>query len=207
MATENSEHWDNVYQSLAQDEVSWYQPNPDQSLQLIERLSLTKEASIIDVGGGTSTLADALLSEGYTRISVLDISSQALKQSKHRLGVSASHVDWIHSDIEGFEPQSKYKLWHDRALFHFLTSEQAQENYLHTLHRTVESGGYVIIATFGVGGPEKCSGLPIVQYSKESMQSRLGREFKYLFDVQESHTTPSGSNQLFHYFCFQFAPN
>ncbi len=196
-------HWENVYQNKSAEEVSWYQEVPAVSLSILQGLSLNKADRIIDVGGGASTLVDGLLQDGFTAISVLDLSSSALELAKKRLGEPAQQVDWLVEDITRFAPQKAYTFWHDRAVFHFLTKAEDRAKYKKVLASSVKVGGYIMIAAFSKGGPEQCSGLDIVQYDSDKIQNELGDGFQLLDEVAEEHVTPSGKVQLFRYFVFK----
>jgi 2-polyprenyl-3-methyl-5-hydroxy-6-metoxy-1,4-benzoquinol methylase len=195
-------HWENIYAEKSPLEVSWFQREPLLSLELIGKSMTDKKAAIIDVGGGTSTLVDLLLDEGYSDITVLDISSRALAISKLRLGENANIIKWIQGDITEFNPSRKYDLWHDRAVFHFLTDVKDQNKYLETLKKTVKNDGYVIIASFAVDGPKKCSGLDIVQYDSKKISDKLGLQFRLVENQPELHLTPLNTQQKFCYFRF-----
>lgn len=201
------EHWENVYQNKSAQEVSWYQEVPTVSLSIIKDLSFNKEDRIIDVGGGASTLVDGLLQEGFERISVLDLSLSALEQAKKRLGERAKKVDWYEEDITLFAPNTSYRLWHDRAVFHFLTELSDREKYKQVLEASVKEGGYVVIAAFAKNGPSQCSGLNIVQYDADKIKKELGVTFQLMDEVIEKHMTPSKKEQLFHYFVFRKVSN
>lgn len=196
------QHWETVYKTKPSDMVSWYQEVPSLSLDLIKSTKLKKDSPIIDVGGGASHLVDFLIKDGYTNISVLDLSSSALSIARQRLGVHSTQVNWIVADITQHEPGQKYSLWHDRAVFHFLTENSDRNRYKRLLTNSVEKGGTVIIASFAINGPEKCSGLDIVQYDKNKIQSELGNAFKLVNQIAEVHTTPNSGEQLFNYFVF-----
>ena len=161
------DHWENIYQTKQLKDVSWYQPVPQTSLDFLRQFNLPKTAKIIDVGGGDSLLVDYLLELGYTDISVLDISENALERAKERLGDKARLVKWIVSDISTFEPSEQYDFWHDRAVFHFLTKEQDIENYMTVLSKGIQMDGILVMGTFSESGPTKCSGIPIKQYSEK----------------------------------------
>ncbi|WP_445386055.1 class I SAM-dependent methyltransferase [Robiginitalea sp. IMCC44478] len=196
------EHWEHIYQTKPLDSVSWYQPVPRHSLDLIATLELPKDTPVIDIGGGDSLLADHLLDLGYLDITVLDVSAQAIKRAKSRLGESASAVHWIESDIRDFKPERSYGLWHDRAAFHFLTAPPEIEQYVALVSRTVSEDGYFILGTFSEKGPEKCSGLPITQYSIEAMKMRFKATFEPIDCRNIAHQTPSGGKQDFTFCCF-----
>lgn len=195
-------HWQNVYLNKAPSEVSWYQVEPTLSLQLIDRCDLQPTDPIIDVGGGASVLVDRLLDRGYSRVSVLDVAGQALAASRGRLGVKAERARWVECDITAYSPQTQFSLWHDRAVFHFLTDPSDRKDYVSALTNGLTLGGYLILASFAIGGPEKCSGLPIVQYDGDKLRRELGPEFELLEQRNESHATPSGRTQAFTYLRF-----
>lgn len=193
-------HWENVYQTKAPDAVSWYRPHLEMSFRLIERAAPNNDASIIDVGGGESTLVDDLLIHGYQRVSVLDISQAAIDVAKARLGQAANSVNWLVADITQAElPKSEYDVWHDRAVFHFLTTDGQRAAYVKQVCRAVKPGGHVIVATFGVDGPEKCSGLNVVRYDSGKLHDEFGSRFKLLDSTTELHETPFGTTQQFLY--------
>ena len=199
------EHWEHIYKTKPLDTVSWYQPVPRHSLDIIASLNLPKDTPVIDIGGGDSLLADHLLDLGYSDITVLDVSAQAIKRAKLRLGERASAVHWIESDIRDFKPTKTYGLWHDRAAFHFLTAPPEIERYVGLVSRTVSNNGYFILGTFSDKGPEKCSGLPITQYSIADMQERFKPGFKPVSCKDIAHLTPSGGKQDFTFCCFRRA--
>jgi len=191
--------WENIYASKSAQEVSWYREHLNTSLDFIQKCRLAPDASIIDVGGGASTLADDLCALGYVNVSVLDISKTSLEKARQRLGALADRVQWMEGDMTRVQlPFQHYDLWHDRAVFHFLTDSSAQQAYVKAATRAVKSGGYIIIATFSPEGPAKCSGLPVQRYDAET----LARKFSdcVLLDSQmEIHQTPSGTSQSFTY--------
>jgi len=190
------EHWETIYKTKLPNEVSWTQEVPTASLEFIHKFNIPKTASIIDIGGGDSKLVDCLLAEGFSSISVLDISEAAIFRAKDRLGKDASKVKWIVSDILDFRPVEKYDLWHDRAAFHFQTDPDSIEKYLDIVKRSVE--GMVIIGTFSVDGPKKCSGLEIKQYDEEGMKEKFEQaDFDNVECKREDHITPSGTIQNF----------
>lgn len=198
-------HWQNVYQSKAPDNVSWYQEQPDLSLRLIEESNLEKSAAFIDVGAGASTLVDHLLQADYENISLLDISEEALDIAKKRLGEKAAQLKWLVGDITTIElPEAHYALWHDRAVFHFLTEESQRQHYHEQLMKSLAPQAHLIIATFASdGGPMQCSGLDVMRYDAESLQAFLGESFRLLSSHDESHLTPWASEQKFVYCHFQ----
>lgn len=195
-------HWENVYQTKAVDEVSWYRPHLETSLRLIEDAAPDRGSAVIDVGGGEATLVDDLVSRGYIDVTVLDISQAAIEVAKDRLGFAAAPVHWITGDITSVELEAaRYDLWHDRAVFHFLTSADDRAAYVRQVARAVRLGGHVIVATFGLDGPEKCSGLDVVRYDAENLHGEFGPKFRLLDSVTEVHETPWGTPQQFMY-CF-----
>ena len=196
------EHWNHVYQTKAHDDVSWYQSRPAASLKLIEACGVGKQEDIIDVGGDASVLVDFLLDVGFTRLAVLDISATALSHAKERLGARAGDVEWFEADVTGFTSPHCFNLWHDRAVFHFLTAKADRQKYVQTLKRTLTPDGHVIIATFAIDGPLKCSGLEVARYDASAIVAELGEGFRLLEQVDETHTTPWGTEQKFSYFRF-----
>ncbi len=195
-------HWENVYRSRAVDEVSWYRPHLDVSLGLIEGAAPDRGSAIIDVGGGEATLVDDLVARGYGDVTVLDISRAAIEVAKARLGPAAAPVRWITGDITQVELEAaRYDLWHDRAVFHFLTDADDRAAYVRQVARAVKPGGHVIVATFGPEGPEKCSGMDVVRYDAGSLHGEFGAKFRLLDSVTELHETPWGTPQQFMY-CF-----
>ncbi len=196
-------HWNNVYETKAAQDVSWYQRRPDASLALIAASGVGKDAGIIDVGAGASTLVDCLLDQGYTRLAVLDVSGAALARSRERLGARAGAVEWFEADVTVFEPPRRFGLWHDRAVFHFLTEADDRREYAATLARTLQPGGVVVIATFAPDGPPKCSGLDVMRYDEHSILAELGAGFELREVRRETHVTPWQSEQRFIYFRFQ----
>lgn len=196
--------WQEVYHNRASETLSWFQAHDSLSLEMIEQAGLELDESILDVGGGASTLVDDLLSQGYTRLSVLDISANALELAKRRLAEKAALVHWIEGDIAVIElPESSVSLWHDRAVFHFLTEEEDRNHYVHLLTRAVKSGGQVIIATFAEDGPERCSGQPVRRYSVAELTAELGENFILERQQKHIHKTPAGVEQKFNYCRFQ----
>jgi 2-polyprenyl-3-methyl-5-hydroxy-6-metoxy-1,4-benzoquinol methylase len=198
-STDRQAHWQNVYATKAEKEVSWFQENPAPSLEFIAAAGIARDASIIDVGGGASRLVDSLLEKGFQRIAIMDLSANALKEAKKRLGRRADGIDWIAADVTTWEPSSMYDLWHDRAAFHFLTEAADRIAYVVRLKKAVRAGGHVIIATFAPDGPEKCSGLPIVRYDPVGVASALGVEFDMVDSKRHDHVTPGGNTQRFHF--------
>lgn len=195
-------HWQNVYQEKSPLEVSWYQKEPRLSLELIHRTGISDDEPIIDVGGGASVLVDFLCKEGFVNLSVLDISGNALADARNRLGELAKSINWIESDITEFIPFHEFTLWHDRAVFHFLTDESDRRKYVSSLTQVLKPGGHLIIAAFAIGGPDECSGLEIVQYDASRLISELGEEFEFREEINEIHITPANKIQKFTYFRF-----
>ncbi|GJQ50004.1 hypothetical protein KsCSTR_05150 [Candidatus Kuenenia stuttgartiensis] len=198
--TKRKDHWERVYSDKSPFEVSWYQNEPSVSLRLIENCQLEKNEPVIDVGGGASVLVDRLLEKGYTRLAALDISSKALDFARNRLGNKAQYVEWFETDITEFSSRRQFSLWHDRAVFHFLTDPGDREKYVEILGKTLRPGGYCIIAAFAVGGPMKCSGLNVVQYNAEKISDAFGGQFELIGETGETHITPAKKEQLFSYF-------
>jgi hypothetical protein len=197
------EHWNQVYQTKGTQDVSWYQRRPDLSLALITASGVSKDAGIIDVGGGASTLVDCLLDGGYTGLAVLDLAGVALANSRARLGDRAGAVEWFEADVTSFEPPHRFGLWHDRAVFHFLTAAEDRRGYVAALRRALIPGGAAVISTFALDGPPKCSGLDVLRHDEASIQSELGADFQLLEVRRETHITPWESEQRFIYFRFQ----
>ena len=199
---ETKDHWEKVYATKAATEVSWFQPHAQLSLKLIRDAGVPTSASIIDVGGGASTLVDDLLAAGYAAITVLDLSGSALAAARARLGTRAAQVQWIEANVVEAElPAQAYDVWHDRAVFHFLTTEQDRRAYVQAVLRAVKPGGLVIVATFAEDGPTQCSGLPVMRYSAHELHAEFGAPFALLGHDRESHHTPAGGEQRFVY-CF-----
>ncbi len=193
-------HWEKIYMQKARDEVSWYRPHLETSLALIEKASAGPAASIIDVGAGESTLVDDLLARGYTNISVLDVSETAIDANRKRLGSASERVHWLVADITRVELESAaYDVWHDRAVFHFLTASSDRAAYVRQVARAVKKGGHVIVGAFGPEGPTKCSGLEVVRYDAESLQGEFGSRFQLIESSKELHQTPFGTWQQFLY--------
>lgn len=200
---DRKQHWDGVYSGKPARQTSWHQDLPRISLSMIANTGLKREAALIDVGGGASLLVDHLLDQGYRDLTVLDVSRAALDQARERLQDHASRVNWIEADITRYEPDRQFDLWHDRAAFHFLTSARDRQRYLEALDKAVAPGGHVIIAAFAPTGPEKCSGLDIVQYDAPKISGELGEGFVLREQEEESHTTPQRREQAFNFFRFQ----
>jgi len=193
-------HWDNVYRTRKPSEVSWYRPHLEVSLELIREAAPGRDAHIIDVGGGEATLVDDLLSRGYRNLTVLDLSPTALAVARERLGAAAERVAWLCGDVTTFAfAEHRYDIWHDRAVFHFLTDPQARAAYVRQAARAVKPGGHVIVATFGPEGPVKCSGLDVVRYDAATLHGEFGPGFLREQHRTELHRTPAGSIQQFVY--------
>ncbi|MGZ5874010.1 MAG: class I SAM-dependent methyltransferase [Bradyrhizobium sp.] len=196
-------HWEGVYSTKGEREVSWFQENPAPSLELIALAGLSEGASIIDIGGGASRLVDILVERNVGRVTVLDLSTAALDAAKERLGSKAAGVQWVVADITTWEPTHTYDLWHDRAAFHFLTDPADQSAYVERLKKAVKRGGCVIIGTFALDGPERCSGLPIVRHDAASLSAILGSDFKLIDTRRHDHVTPRGAVQRFQFSTFR----
>jgi 2-polyprenyl-3-methyl-5-hydroxy-6-metoxy-1,4-benzoquinol methylase len=199
---QSKEHWENVYTTKAADEVSWFQEHAALSLKLIREAGVPVTASIIDVGGGASTLVDDLLASGYENVTVLDLSEKALATAKARLSTLAVKVQWLEANIIETKLESNaYDVWHDRAVFHFLTTAEERHAYVQAVLRAVKPGGLVIVATFAEDGPSKCSGLSVMRYDADELHAEFGEPFVMLGHEKESHHTPGGNEQKFVY-CF-----
>jgi 2-polyprenyl-3-methyl-5-hydroxy-6-metoxy-1,4-benzoquinol methylase len=204
MSTEDRhDHWQKVYTSKGENEVSWFQESPAPSLELIERVSGHPASDIIDIGGGASRLVDALIERGFSAVTVLDLSEAALETAKARLGAGAKRVQWVAGDVTIWEPRQSYDIWHDRAAFHFLTEPRDRAAYLSRLRQAVRPGGHAIIATFALDGPERCSGLPVMRYDAASLEEALGEEFALVEEKRHRHTTPWQSSQQFQFSIFR----
>jgi SAM-dependent methyltransferase len=198
-------HWENVYTTKGEKEVSWFQENPAPSLELIAAAGLSEDAAIIDIGGGASRLVDDLLTRGFHRLTILDLSGAALAAAKQRLGNRGADVQWIIADVTKWQPSQTYDLWHDRAAFHFLTDRTDQSAYVDRLKKAVKPGGHVIIGTFAPDGPERCSGLPIVRHDAASLGKILGGDFSLTDTRRHDHVTPWGAVQRFQFSAFRRA--
>jgi len=196
-------HWDNVYTSKGERDVSWYQDRATPSLDLIALTGVSADAEIIDVGGGASRLVDDLLRASFGRLTVLDLSAAALDAARQRLGDKAASVKWVVADVTTWEPSQTYDLWHDRAAFHFLTDPPDQSAYAQRLKRAVKPDGFVIIGTFAPDGPERCSGLPIVRHDAAALTAMLGHGFELIDARRHEHTTPWGAVQRFQFATFR----
>lgn len=200
--SDRKRHWENIYQDKASTNVSWYQKEPILSLGLIRATRVTYDEPVIDVGGGASLLVDFLCKEGFSNLSVLDISGKALASTKERLAELSNQITWHEADITNFVAPQTYSVWHDRAVFHFLTESADRKKYIEVLNRSLKHGGHLIIAAFAVGGPEKCSGLDIVQYDVDKISRELGEGFQLQEVRDEIHMTPAEKSQRFIYFRF-----
>jgi ubiquinone/menaquinone biosynthesis C-methylase UbiE len=201
---DREEHWEHVYASKPAEKLGWYKAHLQTSLTWIKELNLSANAPIIDVGGGASTLVDDLLDSGFRSITVLDISEKALSSVKSRLGEKAELLTWLNGDITMVElPDQHYELWHDRAVFHFLTEHAQQDKYRHQLLKALQPDGHLIIGTFSPEAPPKCSGLAVQRYDLERLQDTLGEEFELIDHRKELHVTPGGVEQMYLYCHFR----
>lgn len=201
--SDRSTHWDNVYATKGEAEVSWFQDSPTISRDMIRAANPDRDAAIIDIGGGASRLVDALLQDGYRDLTVLDLSANALDAAKTRIGRASSAVDWIVADATAWRPARTYDVWHDRAAFHFLTDPHDRDAYVQRLRSAIAPGGQIIIATFAPDGPEKCSGLPVQRHDSASLAAELGPDFELVETRRETHHTPWGSTQAFQFSRFR----
>ncbi len=193
-------HWEQVYTNKPSDAVSWFQPHAALSLELIKATGMGSDAAIIDVGGGASTLVDDLLAAGYQDLTVLDLSAAALSEARKRLGAQHDKVHWLEADITEVElPRKRYDIWHDRAVFHFLTTQKQRDAYVRSVYYSVKPGGHIIMSTFAEDGPEQCSGLPVVRYRADDLHDEFGEAFKLIKHQKEAHQTPAGKIQQFVY--------
>ncbi|MGB5165214.1 MAG: hypothetical protein WBN09_12380 [Woeseiaceae bacterium] len=197
-------HWDIAYEGKPPTAVSWYQQRPEQSLRMIDTCRLSADAPILDAGAGASNLVDCLLDEGFQDVSILDISATAMQAVRQRLGIRAAGVTMLVSNVLGFVPDRRYALWHDRASFHFLTEAAEQLAYVELLRQSLRLNGYLVLATFGPEGPQRCSGLAVQRYDVEQLQEILGTDFVLRSHILHDHHTPNGSVQQFQYSCWQF---
>jgi len=197
-------HWERVYTTKGENEVSWFQDNPAASLELIAAVGATPATAIIDIGGGASRLVDGLLAKRFRALTMLDLSGAALKAAKSRLGAQSENVNWIVADATLWEPTEVYDIWHDRAAFHFLTEENDRVAYIERMKKALRAGGHAIVATFAPDGPERCSGLRVMRYDAETLGQTLGQEFDLIETRRHSHTTPWGSTQSFQFSVFRF---
>ena len=191
------DHWENIWTRKKSNEVSWYQEYPRTSVDLILSTNPSKDAKIIDVGGGDSNLVGKLLDLGFKNITILDVSAKALERAKERLGGRAEVVKWIECDIRKLDTNDRYDVWHDRALLHFLTSEEDLKNYVELTRKHLKEGGYFILSTFSTNGPMMCSGVDTIQYSEESIKKLFSNGFEHIKSFEEEHRTPHGMGQIF----------
>jgi 2-polyprenyl-3-methyl-5-hydroxy-6-metoxy-1,4-benzoquinol methylase len=199
-------HWEQVYATKAVDAVSWYEPQAAQSLALIRGVAPSPSAAVIDVGGGASVLVDRLLDAGYANPTVLDLAAGALEASRRRLGERATQVNWLHGDVLEVQlAPAAYDVWHDRAVFHFLTEPGQRTRYRQQLDRSLRDGGHLVIACFAIDGPSRCSGLPVVRYDADTLAAELGERFVLQQQAQVDHPTPGGAIQHFLYAVFRHA--
>lgn len=205
MSLDRQNHWDTVYSTKSSDGVSWFQAKPEKSLQIIHQfMPISREPNIIDVGGGASTLVDFLLADGYKSLSILDIAESALKTTQQRLGLSSKQISWIVADITKTELSAdRYDLWHDRAVFHFLTAPEDRLKYVQLVERSLKSGGILVMSTFAPDGPEKCSNLQANRYNCDDLLAILGNNFKFIHSDKEFHQTPFQTHQSFSYCVFE----
>ena len=191
------DHWERVYKKHASTEVGWYQAYPARSLKLISDAGVGMDCRIIDIGGGTSKLAGYLLDLGYKQITVLDLSKNAIEKAKMQLGEKSGRINWIEANVTKYSFTEQYDIWHDRAVFHFLTEAADREGYKDSLNQALKVNGHLIISTFSPDAPPKCSGLPVVRYSAEALKNELGAHFTLIESLYEDHVTPSGIKQNF----------
>lgn len=202
-ADEKKKHWDKIFETKDTSQVSWYQPKPETAIRLIDSLCLCKSDKILEVGCGDSFVADHLLKNNYTDITVLDISEKALHTIKKRLAARKEHITFECCDVTSFKPAIKYKVWHDRAVFHFLTQKEDIIKYRQVATQCLAAGAYLIIGTFSIEGPDMCSALSVKQYSEQSLIDTFKNSFERVECFQEDHRTPSGSLQKFQYCVFK----
>lgn len=203
MSETRKQHWEGLYASKAPDEVSWYQQMPEQSLNLIEATGTRHDEAVIDVGGGASTLVDHLLGRGFRDVTILDLSAAALAHARKRLGDRADSVIWIEGDVTEFKAPRAYALWHDRAVFHFLTDYGDRQRYVDAVKAALRDRGHLVLSTFGPEGPKRCSGLQIQRYGLERLDEWFGDDFDLRGDALEEHKTPAGKTQQFLYTWWQ----
>ena len=199
-------HWESVYTTKGEKEVSWFQERPEISLEFIAATGAGPNSAIVDIGGGASRLVDALLDDGYRKLTVLDLSKAALAASHERLGLRGERVTWVAADVTTWRPSEHYDVWHDRAAFHFLTDEKDRHAYVLRLEQALREGGEAIIGTFALNGPERCSGLPVMRYDSSGLTAVLGPKFRLLASREEEHRTPWGASQVFQFSRFSFSP-
>jgi SAM-dependent methyltransferase len=206
MDSNPAKHWDEVHRTRSATEVSWYQPAAEVSLALVERARLERGVSTIDVGAGGSTFVDGLLDRGFSDVTLLDISGSAFDATRARLGHRAGLVHYLVADVTAWEPARAYELWHDRAVFHFLTDEPLRQAYRDTLRRALAPGGHAVVATFAENGPERCSGLSVQRYSAEELVAEFAGELEPMVTEKSVHLTPAGGSQAFTFVLFRRRP-
>ena len=194
---DRKKHWNRVYEKNLPSEVGWYQDYPKMSLKLIAATEVGSDDSIIDIGGGTSKLPGILLDQGYKRLTVLDISGKSIEKAKIQLAENSSRINWIEADVTTYDFKEKFDVWHDRSVFHFLTEVEDRKGYIDSLNQALRLNGHLIIGTFGLDAPPKCSGLPVVRYEPETLNNELGNNFDLAETYFEDHVTPSGVRQKF----------
>ncbi len=202
--TDRQAHWENIYTTKGEAEVSWFEETPTESLRLLQLVGAQPSSAIIDVGGGASRLVDNLLAHGFENITVLDLSAAALNSARARLGDKGEAVKWIVADATEWQPTDTYDVWHDRAAFHFLTNEKVQQAYIQRLKQALKRGGHLIIGTFALDGPEKCSGLPVARHSAESLSALLAPDFDLIDSRRHEHITPWQAVQKFQFSTFHY---
>lgn len=202
--TDQQAHWENIYTTKGDAEVSWFEETPSESLRLLQLVGAQPSSAIIDVGGGASRLVDNLLAQGFENITVLDLSAAALNSARARLGDKGEAVKWIVADATEWQPRDTYDVWHDRAAFHFLTNEKVQQAYIQRLKQALKRGGHLIIGTFALDGPEKCSGLPVARHSAESLSALLAPDFDLIDSRRHEHITPWQAVQKFQFSTFRY---
>jgi SAM-dependent methyltransferase len=201
-------HWEQLYQTKGPDQMSWFEPEATLSAALIQRVAPTRNEEIIDVGAGSATLVDGLLAAGYHRLTVLDLSAAALEQARRRLGERASAVEWREADIlDAKLAERSFDVWHDRAVFHFLTDAADRRAYVSQLRHALRPGGFALVATFAADGPTRCSGLEVARYSPDSLHAEFGDDFRLLTSEQRTHLTPWGAQQAFTYCLCRYDPH
>lgn len=203
--SERQAHWQRVYTSKEENQLSWHEDAPALSLALLGEAGLRPEMAVVDIGGGTSRLVDALVARKQTHLTVLDLSPAALETAKKRLA-GAGNVEWVAGDVTEWQPKRSYDLWHDRAAFHFLTAPEDQRAYVRVMARALKTGGRAVIGTFALDGPEKCSGLPVARHDAASLRAVLGEGFSLISTRRHEHTTPWGAVQQFHFGTFEKQP-
>ena len=196
-------HWENIYQNKNENEVSWFQKAPDTSIDIINSIKITKQSKIIDVGSGRSRLFKNLIEQGYNNLTYLDISESAAKKSKIFMGQQSKNIEWIVEDVLNFEPKQNFDVWHDRAVFHFLTDQSQIKQYVDLVSRNISNDGYLIIGTFSKNGPSKCSGLSVSRYTKQLIQETFIKNFELIDSFHIDHITPFNTTQNFLFSIFK----